>query len=254
MKEARIATRLYIEGDLAPEQNVELGKQHAHFLKSVLRLEPGSMLLVFNGRQGEWLAEIAELDKKTGRLTLRHQTRPQEEGGDIWVAVAPVTAGRIDWLVEKATELGAARLLPVITRRTVVDRVKLHHQQPNAREAAEQSERLDVPEILEPQPLERLLQQWPAERTLLVAAETGSAEPRPEALEALSGPAGLLIGPEGGFAPEELELVARAPIARRVSLGPRILRAETAALAALAVVQAARGAWGKRPRGGPEVK
>src|SRR5690625_5037587 len=152
MKEARIATRLYIEVDLAPEQNVELGKQHAHFLKSVLRLEPGSMLLVFNGRQGEWLAEIAELDKKTGRLTLRHQTRRQEEGDDLWLAFAPIKAGRIDWLVEKATELGAARLLPVITRRTVVERVKLERLQANAREAAEQSERLDGPDILEPQP------------------------------------------------------------------------------------------------------
>src|SRR5690625_7517442 len=118
MKEARIATRLYIEGDLAPEQNVELGKQHAHFLKSVLRLEPGSMLLVFNGRQGEWLAEVAELDTKTGRLTLRHHTRPQEDGADLWLAFAPTKPGRIDWLVEAATELAAPRPLPALPRRT----------------------------------------------------------------------------------------------------------------------------------------
>ena len=254
MKNRKPSTRLWLEAALAPEARVDLDQAQAHFLKTVLRLEPGSRLLVFNGQDGEWLAEIATLDKKAGYLTLQRQTRAQETSSDIWLAFAPIKAGRIDWLVEKATELGAARLLPVITRRTVVERVKLERLQANAREAAEQSERLDVPEILEPQPLERLLQQWPAERTLLVAAETGSAEPLPEALEALSGPAGLLIGPEGGFAPEELELVARATFVRRVSLGPRILRAETAALAALAVVQAARGAWGKRPRGGPEVK
>lgn len=254
MKNRKPSTRLWLEAALAPEARVDLDQAQAHFLKTVLRLEPGSRLLVFNGQDGEWLAEIATLDKKAGYLTLQRQTRAQETSSDIWLAFAPIKAGRIDWLVEKATELGAARLLPVITRRTVVERVKLERLQANAREAAEQSERLDVPEILEPQPLERLLQQWPAERTLLVAAETGSAEPLPEALEALSGPVGLLIGPEGGFAPEELELVARATFVRRVSLGPRILRAETAALAALAVVQAARGAWGKRPRGGPEVK
>lgn len=239
MTDSKIATRLYIETPLAAGAEVELQKHHAHFLKSVLRLDFGRHLLVFNGRDGEWLAEIAELDKKRGRLILQRQTRSQQEGSDIWLAFAPIKAGRIDWLVEKATELGASRLLPVLTRRTVVERVKLDRLQANAREAAEQCERLDVPIIQEPQSLEHLIRHWPAERPLLVAAERAEAPPLPRALEALQAPLGVLTGPEGGFAPEELKLLMTADFVRPVSLGPRILRAETAALTALAVVQAA---------------
>ncbi|HLW27654.1 MAG TPA: 16S rRNA (uracil(1498)-N(3))-methyltransferase [Kiloniellales bacterium] len=243
MSRLKPATRLYLEADLVRDGTVELDRAQAHFLKTVLRLESGASLLVFNGRDGEWEASVSFLDKKAGGLSLERQRRPQEASSDLWLAFAPIKAGRIDWLVEKATELGVSRLLPVITRRTVVERVKLERLQANAREAAEQSERLDIPDVLEPQSLDRLLQSWPAERRLLVAAERQRAQPLPEALASELGAYGLLIGPEGGFAPEELERAARFPFVSFVSLGPRILRAETAALAALAVTQAVTGAW-----------
>ena len=243
MTNSKIATRLYSETDLSAGVEVELERRHAHFLKTVLRLEQGRHLLVFNGRDGEWLAQIADLDRKGGRLALQRQTRPQEGQTDIWLAFAPVKAGRIDWLVEKATELGASRLLPVVTRRTVVERVKLDRLQANAREAAEQCERLDVPIIQEPQSLEQLIRHWPADRPLLIAAESGDAPPLPQVMEDLQGPAGLLTGPEGGFAPEERERLRALPFTTAVSLGPRILRADTAAIAAMTLWQATLGDW-----------
>lgn len=248
MSEPKPATRLFVTADLAARATVELAKEQAHFLRNVLRLAPGAALLVFNGRDGEWQAEIAELDKKRGTLAVLRQTRTQTAEPDLWLAFAPLKAGRIDWLVEKAVELGVSCLLPVRTRRTVVERVNLERLTANAREAAEQCERLTLPSIDEPQALPDLLANWPAERRLLFADESGGAAPLRLALEAVQQPLGLLIGPEGGFTPEERQLLAAAPAVQGVSLGPRILRAETAAVASLAIVQALTGDWGEAAR------
>lgn len=249
MRNAKPTTRLFLDTSLAEGGELPLERDQAHFLRSVLRLAPGAALLVFNGRDGEWAAEIAALDKKEGRLRLLRRTRPQAPEPDHWLAFAPIKAGRIDWLVEKATELGVSRLLPVVTRRTVVERVRLERLEAQAREAAEQCERLTLPQIDPPQPLAALLAAWPAQRRLLVGDESGNGATLPQVLQAVKAPLALLVGPEGGFAAEERALLAAAPAVLPVSLGPRILRAETAALAGLAVIQALAGDWNSGPRG-----
>src|SRR5690625_5037574 len=160
----KIATRLFIATPLAACGEIALDKPQAHVLRAVLRLENGRILSLFNGRDGEWLAEILYLDKKSGVLRLQQQTRLQDREQDVWLAFAPVKAARIDWLVEKATELGVTRFLPVLTQRTIVKRVNLERLKANAREAAEQSERLSVPSFEEPQSLARLMQRWPQDR------------------------------------------------------------------------------------------
>lgn len=260
MAQPKIATRLYVEQALEEDQPLGLDHAQAHFLRSVLRLESGALLALFNGRDGEWLAEIEGLGKGWASLRLRERLREQSRDPDLWLSFAPIKRARIDFLAEKATELGVARLLPAMTRRTNVERVKIERLAANAREAAEQTERLTVPEVAPPRPLEEILGDWPEDRPLIACAEAGEAVP---IVEHLAGwkrdagqPAGILTGPEGGFAPEEFELLRRHPQVSLVSLGPRILRADTAALAALACWQAWAGDWsrdgGARPafRGG----
>jgi len=234
----KIATRLFIATPLAACGEIAPDKPQAHLLRAVLRLEKGRILTLSNGRDGEWLAEILYLDKKSGVLRLQQQTRLQDREQDVWLAFAPVKAARIDWLVEKATELGVTRFLPVLTQRTIVKRVNLERLKANAREAAEQSERLSVPSFEEPQSLARLMQRWPQDRRLLLAAERARSTPLPRVLDHVTGPLGLLLGPEGGFTQLEFETTTAAGPVRPVSLGPRILRSETAALAGLAVIQA----------------
>ncbi len=248
MTAVKPATRLYIEDDLSEGRDILLSKPQAHLLKTVLRLDAGAAVLLFNSRDGEWLAVIEELDKKRGKLQLERQTRAQTTEPDIWLAFAPIKSSRIDWLAEKASELGATRLLPVMTRRTVVDRVNCERLQANAREAAEQCERLNLPLVEAPCSLTEILARWPAERPLLLADEGGSGSALPTALKSISPPLGLLVGPEGGFTPEEREMLLQSPVVTPVSLGPRILRAETAALAVLAVVQALVGDGAQPPR------
>ena len=260
MSQPKIATRLYVEQDLEEGQPLGLDHAQAHFLRSVLRLETGALLALFNGRDGEWLAEIEGLGKGWASLALRERLRPQSREPDLWLVFAPIKRARIDFLAEKATELGVARLLPAMTRRTNVERVKVERLAANAREAAEQTERLSVPVVEEARPLEAILGDWPAERPLIACAEAGEAVPLAEHLAGwprdAEAPAAVLTGPEGGFAPEEFELLRRHPQVSLVSLGPRILRADTAALAALACWQAWAGDWtrdgGARPafRGG----
>lgn len=243
----KTAARLFLEAELQNSAVLPLEPPQAHFLKTVLRLEVGRRLLVFNGRDGEWLAKIIELDRKRGKLQLLRQTRMQEPEPELWLAFAPIKAGRIDWLVEKATELGASRLLPVLTERTIVERVKLERLQTHAREAAEQCERLTLPEIEPPRSLDDLLRRWPAGRRLLLAAERSEAPPLPQVLQQGKPPLGLLVGPEGGFTEAELKRLAAHDDVQAVALGPRILRSETAALAGLAVLQALSGDWSKEP-------
>jgi 16S rRNA (uracil1498-N3)-methyltransferase len=205
-----------------------------------MRLGEGAQVKLFDDSTGEWLAEIVEAGKKRVTLRIAHHLREREQVPDLWLLFAPIKRGRIDWMVEKATELGAARLLPVITHRTIVERTKSDRLFAHMIEAAEQCERTALPELAEPQKLGSLLKGWTGERILLFADEQGGSP----MLEALTpGPAAILIGPEGGFTNEEREAVRSLPQTRPISLGPRILRAETAAIAALSVYMAAAGDW-----------
>jgi 16S rRNA (uracil1498-N3)-methyltransferase len=246
-----IAARLFVTAPLATGLAVPLDADQAHYLRAVLRLGPGGALSLFNGSQGEWRGRIVELGKNKGLVALEAQTRPQDEPRDLWLAFAPVKRARIDYIAEKATELGATRLLPILTRRTNVGRVNVDRLRANAREAAEQTERLSVPVVEAPQPLDRFLDGFAAGRRLMVCDETGAA---PSIATVLADPAlaaarwAVLIGPEGGFAPEELVHLRKLDFVTAVGLGPRVLRADTAALAALAVIQAIAGDW-NQPRG-----
>jgi len=236
--------RLFIEDDLAQGAALTFDGPRAHYLRDVLRLGVGAEVLLFNGRDGEWQAKVAATAKRSLDLGIQTQTRPQQSEPDLWLCFAPVKKARIDFIAEKATELGVSALVPVLTRRTNVERVNVERLRANAVEAAEQTERLTIPEVREPATLEQVLKTWPADRRLLIADETGGGRPILDALsEARSGPWAVLIGPEGGFTREELDRIAALPGVLPVGLGPRILRADTAAIAALACLQAAIGDW-----------
>jgi 16S rRNA (uracil1498-N3)-methyltransferase len=236
--------RLYVEAYLAPGAPVDLAPDQAHYLGGVMRLKPGDAVLAFNGRDGEWLAEIVRLKRGDGQLTARERTREQTGGPDIHYLFAPLKKARLDYMVQKATELGVSRLLPVMTRRTNAERVKTERMRANAIEAAEQCGVLRLPEVAEPEKLETVLRDWDGGRTLVYADE---AAPMASPLEALAavpqGPAALLIGPEGGFTEEERVMLRGLPFVHAISLGPRIMRADTAAVAALALMNAVLGDW-----------
>jgi 16S rRNA (uracil1498-N3)-methyltransferase len=232
--------RLYVEQVLGEGTSLTLEGPQAHYLASVIRLGAGGRVKLFDDRTGEWLAEIEEAGRKRVTLRIGERLREREALPDLWLLFAPIKRGRIDWLVEKATELGVAGLVPVVTRRTVVERLNRDRLLAHVIEAAEQCERTALPELAEAQKLDAVLRDWPEERTLFFADEAGGT-PLIEA--ASSGPAAILIGPEGGFTDEEREAIRSLPSACAVSLGPRILRADTAAIAALAVWMAAAGDW-----------
>jgi 16S rRNA (uracil1498-N3)-methyltransferase len=240
--------RLYLTYDLTAGAAIILAEPQAHYLKNVLRLESGSMVALFNGRDGEWAAQIERFAKRTVTVTLTKQRRPQEAEPDLWLLFAPLKRVRIDFLVEKATELGVSHLSPVVTRRTVAERVNLERLRAHAIEAAEQTERLSVPILAEPAPLDQIIARWPAGRRLLLCDESGAAPPIAAALQQSRGEAwAVLVGPEGGFAETELDALRKLAFVSPVGLGPRVLRADTAALAALAVLQALAGDW-RTPR------
>jgi 16S rRNA (uracil1498-N3)-methyltransferase len=236
----RSLPRLYVETPLGEEARVELDAAQANYLGNVMRLKEGDRLLLFDGMSGEWLAEIAEAGKRRMTLAVVETTRPQESVPDLWLAFAPVKKGRVDWLVEKAVELGVARLLPVVTQRTIVDKLNLARMRAHIVEAAEQCGRTALADIDEPVRLDAFLKQRDTARMLYFADETGGV---PAATAFQSGPATILTGPEGGFTLEEAAAVRSAPNSTAVSLGPRILRAETAALAAVAAWMSAAGDW-----------
>ncbi|HTH15091.1 MAG TPA: 16S rRNA (uracil(1498)-N(3))-methyltransferase [Magnetospirillum sp.] len=241
--------RLHVPADLGPFP-LTLGKEQSHYLANVMRARAGEEVLVFNGRDGEWRGRLDSVGKNAVVVALEAQTRPQAPEPDLWLVAAPIKKDRIDLVAEKASELGAGLLWPVFTRRTVMSRVNTERLEAHMREAAEQCERLSVPEIREPVALDKALSNWDASRTLLFLDESGSGQPLAQVLADIpEGPLAVLVGPEGGFAPEERALLARLPFARPVGLGPRILRAETAAIAALAIVQAVKGDWARAPRG-----
>jgi 16S rRNA (uracil1498-N3)-methyltransferase len=231
--------RLFVRQPLGEVKSIELDAGQANYLGNVMRLGPGAELLVFDGSSGEWLARIAEAGKKRMTLAVERRTREPEAMPDVWLAFAPVKRAQTDWLVEKATELGVARLIPVMTQRTVAERVKLERLESIAIEAAEQCGRTRLPEIAEPVTLKQLLAARD-ERRLYFADEGGGA---PVGSAFQPGPALILTGPEGGFTDEERAAIRAAPNSIAVSLGPRILRAETAALAALAAFMAIAGDW-----------
>lgn len=250
---ARAAPRLFVEPDLRDGLSLGLDAAQTHYLRRVLRLSPGGAVTLFNGRDGEWLGRIEAFGREHCAVAVCERHRRQESEPDLWLVFAPIKRARIDFLVEKATELGVSELRPVVTRRTVVERINLERLRANAIEAAEQSERLSVPRLYETESLERLMTRWPAERRLLLCDESGTAQPIAAALAGSpSGPGSgfwaVLVGPEGGFTETELDALVKLPFVCRVGLGPRVLRSETAALAALAVLEALLGDW-RTPRG-----
>ncbi|MDE2512896.1 MAG: 16S rRNA (uracil(1498)-N(3))-methyltransferase, partial [Alphaproteobacteria bacterium] len=232
-------TRIFVESDLAPGVSLRTTAGQAHYLLSVMRMKRGDTLAVFNGRDGEFSARIAEAGHRVCTLEFGERLRPQRAKGNLWLCFALLKRARVDYLVEKATELGVAELHPVITARTIASRANLDRLRANTVEAAEQSERLTVPVLHEPVTLADLIAGWPRGRRLIFCDETGQSPPIADAITGVAGaPCGVLIGPEGGFADSELDLLRRLPFVCAVGLGPRVLRADTAALAALAVVQA----------------
>lgn len=240
--------RLYVEADLSALATVGMTADQAHYLQHVMRARKGDALALFNGRDGEWLAAIEGFGKGWASLTVSEQRREQRDEPDVWLVFAPIKGARIDFIAEKATELGISTLWPVFTRHTVVTRVNEERLFANAVQAAEQCERLSVPAVRAAEPLDKALAHWPAERRLLVLDETGSGMPIAEALGRLPpGPAAVLTGPEGGFAKSELDDLKRLPFVTFIGLGPRILRADTAALAALSCWQAWCGDGRERP-------
>ncbi|TFI56852.1 16S rRNA (uracil(1498)-N(3))-methyltransferase [Sphingomonas parva] len=233
--------RLFVEAPLAEGAALTLDGAPANYLGNVLRLAAGAQVKLFDDVTGEWLAEVVGAGRKRVTLTVVQHLRPREPVPDIWLLFAPVKRGPIDWIVEKATELGVDRLLPVVTQRTVVDRLNLDRLRANAIEAAEQCERTALPRLDPPEKLAAVLKSWPEDRVLLFADETGGV-PFVEATQG-AGKAAILIGPEGGFTQDERAAVRALSAARGVSLGPRILRAETAAVAAVSVWMATAGDW-----------
>jgi 16S rRNA (uracil1498-N3)-methyltransferase len=234
--------RLFVTLPLAKGAQIELGEEQAHYLKNVMRLKEGDGVALFNGVDGESRARIDSFAKRGARLVIEERSRAQEAEPDLWLVFAPIKRARIDYLVEKATELGASALVPAITRHTNVERLNLERLRAHAIEAAEQSERLTVPRIDEPRALDEVLAAWDAARRIMLCDESGTALPASVALANQTAEKwAVLIGPEGGFAETELDALRKLPFVSPVSLGPRILRADTAALAGLAVLQALRG-------------
>ena len=237
--------RLYVDAPLGEGRAVALEREQSNYLGNVLRLAAGDSVLVFNGHDGEWRASIAGR-KRPDSLTIEAQTRPQDHLPDLAYVFAPLKHARLDYMVQKAVEMGAARLEPVLTRFTQVSRVNGERMRANVVEAAEQCGILSIATVADPVPLERYLTGRDTERLLVFCDEAAEVTDPLEALKARRAGAGgidVLIGPEGGFAEEERTLLLREPRTLRLALGPRILRADTAAVAALALVQAAVGDW-----------
>lgn len=241
MQDGRI--RLHLDHPLGPGQRVPLDADQAHYLFAVMRLGAGAGLVVFNAQDGEYAAEVAETGRRGGALVCRAQTRPPLPPPDLWLLFAPLKKARTDFVVEKATELGCARILPVQTDHTNAERIRQDRLQAHAREAAEQCGATHVPQVDDLALLDRVLAGWPGDRRILWADESRAGAPAVLAAAGRGAPWAVLIGPEGGFSDRERARLAAHPAVVPVSLGPRILRAETAALAALVLWQAHLGDW-----------
>ena len=241
------SVRLFVQSDLQQASDVSLSPDQSHYLGRVMRLTVGDQVRLFNGRDGEWLAELKDIGKRSATALIQEQTRPQSEDRanetGPWLAFAPIKKTGTDFIVEKATELGVARMLPVLTANTQTDRVNLDRFQANATEAAEQCERLSVPQIDLAMDLAGLIEKWSPDRQLLFLDENGGEQPIADAIAAVGGPVGFLVGPEGGFRAEEADRLRRQSFVTSVGLGRRIVRAETACLSALSAWQALAGDW-----------
>jgi 16S rRNA (uracil1498-N3)-methyltransferase len=240
---ARPKIRLYVDHPLGAAQTVDLSRDQAHYLFGVMRLGPGAEVALFNGRDGEWRAEVAEAGKRGGTLTCTDRTAPLRLPPDLWLLFAPIKKARTDFIVEKAAELGAARICPVQTDFTNADRIRQDRLQAHAIEAAEQCGGTYVPEVTGLRRLSDTLADWPADRHLIFADEALAGAKQALAAAPVTDRTAILIGPEGGFSPPERARLTALPFVTPISLGPRVLRADTAAVAALTLWQAERGDW-----------
>jgi 16S rRNA (uracil1498-N3)-methyltransferase len=240
------ATRLFVRAPLGEGAAIDLDAKQANYLVNVLRLGAGDSVLIFNGADGEWRATLSATGRKTWRLAATEQTRRQPAAPDLHYLFAPLKHARLDYMVEKAVEMGAGRLRPVLTRHTQVHRVNRERMEANAIEAAEQCGILTIPAIDDAVALPALLDRWPTGRRLVFCDEAAEGDPVAQLSALPPSPLAVLIGPEGGFAEDERDLLKAQSYVTPISLGPRILRADTAAVAALAIVQAALGDWRQR--------
>lgn len=247
---SRPKIRLYVEQPLGAGQPVSLSPEAAHYLIGVMRQGAGDTVALFNGHDGEWRATIVKAAKRTCTLVCDAPVAPQQNPPDLWLLFAPIKKARTDFIVEKATELGAARIMPVQSDFTNAERIRRDRLQAHAIEAAEQCGATFVPPVEDLQPLSRLLDKWPEARALFWADEaTADGSAAAGLADSAPGPAAILIGPEGGFSPAERARLAALPFVRRISLGPRILRADTAAVAAITLWQARLGDWPRSTSG-----
>jgi 16S rRNA (uracil1498-N3)-methyltransferase len=240
---AKSTPRLFLDQRLESASDIPLAREQAHYVLNVLRMNPGDALHVFNANDGEWLAYLTNVKKKDAHIRCERRISDVTPPPDIDYLFAPLKHARLDYMVQKATELGARRLRPVITGRTIAERVNLDRMRANAIEAAEQCNLVFVPEVLEPVSLNAAIRDWAPERTLIYCDETATITDPIIALADVKPPAAILVGPEGGFTEEERAMLKALPYVRAISLGPRIMRADTVAIAALALVQAAIGDW-----------
>jgi len=240
---AKTTPRLFVDLALPVGADLKLPQEQSHYLANVLRLKAGDAVAIFNGRDGEWLAYVTGITKKAVSLRLERKTADVKPPPDIDYVFAPLKHARLDYMVQKATELGARRLRPVITQRTIAERVNLERMKANAIEAAEQCNLVFVPEVLEPVALPKLIMGWEHSRRLIYCDERAANANPHKVLAGIAPPAAVLVGPEGGFTPEEREFLKGQPFVTAISLGPRIMRADTVAIAALALVQSSIGDW-----------
>jgi len=247
MKQEKPKIRLFVPQNFSAGGVLELNANQSHYLVNVMRAEVGERIAVFNGTGGEWLAEVETLGKKRVTIELKNQIRKQSAAPDIWLVFAPIK-NKTEFVAEKATELGALKILPVVTRHSVVKSINREKLEANIIEAAEQCGRLDIPLLENLQELPYLLSKWPENRTLFYADESGGGVPFKTLLPKFSaGPCAVLVGPEGGFFKEEQRLLSSKSFIAPFTMGPRILRADTASVAALACVQAWLGDWHEKP-------
>lgn len=242
-------TRLFVSEALQADAVVGVTPSQAHYLRSVLRLQPGDPVTLFNGKDGEWLGHIDGLGKGWASISLTEKLRNQADSPDLWLLFSPLKRSATDLVFQKATELGASHILPVTSERTNTERLKQERAVATVVEAAEQCERLDIPDIAKPAKLTEVIDAWDPTRHLYICAEAGIADPAAEVFSKheKTQPAAILIGPEGGFSQRELEFLNDHSFITPISLGPRVLRAETAALAGLTCWQAICGDWRDRP-------
>ena len=222
---------------------MDLGEEQSRYLASVMRVSPGAEIFLFDGKNGEFVAEVTNVGKKRVCLTVKQKTKDFERTEDIWLLFAPIKKDCTDFVIEKSTELGIDRIIPVITKHTISEKVRTERYKAQAIEASEQSRRLTVPTIEEPRKLDKVIENWDNSRYLFFMDETGKGDAAVRAFMQNKGAAAILVGPEGGFTEEELNKLRHCPFARAVSLGPLILRAETAVISALSIWQAVNGNW-----------